>query len=924
MQPFRRRVLRYTKIAISDTKLVDKFAANSTMKNRTARGRSLVVSSFMVALGLVAVAHAADAPTTATAKATIAADSNADWHQFQTTVQPFLEKNCYDCHGEQAPENDFRLDVFTNSTALANGRKSLEDAYDKLLHGEMPPKKRPRPAAVQISAVVGWLENHLDAGCNGPDNPGRVTLRRLNRAEYDNTIHDLLYVDDLHPADAFPTDMSGYGFDNNGDVLSIAPVLMEKYISAADFVLDKVINAEPVVPAPLHHVDAVTAEGTIPKTIPASNAPPIAAGANFGAGRGRVSPVGRLFNQRGEIYDDYVFPKDGTYVLRLRAYGTAGSANRQRPSVAFYIDGKPADAPVTIPQDFRNAGVTSLEPIHITAGKHRISLAFINGPTAEEVAAAEAAALTKAASTNVVNAPATTAAAPAAAPPVAIATNQFASRTNLLASGRGAGAGGARRGGGGRRGPTPGPPPSPTGKPTLGVIYFEAEGPTELTPDRMPISYNRLMIAQPSATVTKEQAAEQIIRPFATRAFRRPVRDDEMQQLMAFWKQADAEGHTFNDSLQLTLKIVLTSPQFLFRVEAEPQPGEPNNIHTLNEYELASRLSYFIWSSMPDDELFKLAAAGQLRANLPAQVQRMLKDPRSQALVENFAGQWLQLRQMQNVSPDATIFTNFDDSLRDAMTKETEMFFNSIIQEDRSVLDFIDANYTFVNERLAQHYGIPGIKGDDFQRVTFSPGDHRGGLLTQASILTITSYPNRTSPVQRGKWVLENLLDDAPPPPPPNVPALAEDAKAITGTMRQRMEQHRTNPQCAACHARMDPIGFSLENFDAIGAWRTNDVNNQAIDVSGKLPDGTTFNGPDQLKDIIMLQKDKFARTLTTKMLTFALGRGLEDSDRCVVDGIESALEQNGYKFSVLVNQIVNSDSFQKRSGKPETQTALR
>ncbi len=269
-------------------------------------------------------------------------------------------------------------------------------------------------------------------------------------------------------------------------------------------------------------------------------------------------------------------------------------------------------------------------------------------------------------------------------------------------------------------------------------------------------------------------------------------------------------------------------------------------------------------------------------------------------------------------------FPDFDDSLRSAMIQETEMFFNSIIQEDRSVLDFLDANYSFVNARLARHYGINGIKGDDFQRVTFSPGDHRGGLLTQASILTITSYPNRTSPVQRGKWVLENLLDDAPPPPPPNVPALAEDAKAMTGTMRERMEQHRTNPQCAACHARMDPIGFSLENFNAVGAWRTNDVNNQAIDVSGQLPDGTTFNGPAQLKDVILAQKEKFARTLTAKMLTFAIGRGVEAADTCVVDGIENSLQQHGYKFSTLVNEIVNSAPFQKRSGKPETQTAMR
>ncbi len=456
------------------------------------------------------------------------------------------------------------------------------------------------------------------------------------------------------------------------------------------------------------------------------------------------------------------------------------------------------------------------------------------------------------------------------------------------------------------------------------MLYVEAEGPTEFSLDRMPESYRRLMAVHPSATVTKAQAAEQIIRPFTSRAFRRPVREDEVQRLMAFWHQADAGGHTFEESLQLTLETVLTSPQFLFRVEGEPQPGDPGGIHTLTDYELATRLSYFLWSSMPDTELFHQATAGTLRANLAAQVQRMLKDPRSEALVENFAGQWLQLRQMQNVSPDATAFPDFDDPLRAAMTQETQLFFNAIVQEDRSILDFLDGNFSFLNERLAQHYGIAGIKGDEFRRVTFGPQDHRGGLLTQASILTITSYPNRTSPVQRGKWILENLLDDAPPPPPPNVPALAEDAKAITGTMRQRMDQHRTNPQCAACHARMDPIGFSLENFDAIGAWRTKDANNEVIDVSGSLPNGKTFNGPDELKQLLKSQQDKFAHTLAAKLLTFALGRGLEDSDRGTVNAIERAVKAHDYKFSVLVNEIVKCDAFQKRSGKPVIQTASR
>jgi hypothetical protein len=869
----------------------------------------LTVSASLLALDVLAAPAAKPA----------APNSEAEWRQFQTTVQPFLAKNCYECHGAKDPENDFRLDIYTNLTSIIQGRKALADAYDKISHGEMPPKKRPRPAAAQLAVVTGWLENHLNANLAGPVNPGRVTLRRLNRVEYNNTLHDLLGTD-LKPADGFPADMAGYGFDNNGDVLTIAPVLMEKYLSAANLVLDKVINAEPVVPAPIHQWLAAQAEGTIPKGNTNDTVAP--AGPNAAAaGRGRGSPVGRVFNQKGEIYGDYDFPKDGTYILHLRAYGTAGSASRERPSVSVSLDGQPVQPPITIPQDFRNVAVTALKPVHITAGPHRVTVAFLNGPTAEEVAAATAAAAAAA-----TNAATVTPAAPAAAAPLPAATVAAALSTNNAARGGAPlAAGGARRGGAGaRRGPPPGPPPSPTGKPTLGLVYFEAEGPTEITPDRMPESYNRLMVARPSDTVTKAQAAEQIIRPFTSRAFRRPVRADEMQDLMAFWTQADAAGHTFNESLLLTLQTVLASPQFLFRVEAEPLPGEPGNIHTLNDYELASRLSYFLWSSMPDDELFNLAAAGKLRAELPAQVQRMLKDSRSQALVENFAGQWLQLRQMQFVSPDATLFPDFDDSLRTAMTQETQMFFNSIIQEDRSVLDLLDANYTFLNERLARHYGIPGIKGDEFRRVTFSPEDHRGGLLRQASVLTITSYPNRTSPVQRGKWVLENLLDDAPPPPPPNVPALAEDAQAITGTMRQRMEQHRTNPQCAACHARMDPIGFSLENYNAIGAWRTNDASNQPIDVSGALPDGTTFNGPEQLKDVVMAQKDRFARTMAAKLLTYATGRGMEEDDRFVLNGIERSLQQHGYKFSVLVNDIVNCDAFQKRSGKPVTQTALR
>jgi len=429
-----------------------------------------------------------------------------------------------------------------------------------------------------------------------------------------------------------------------------------------------------------------------------------------------------------------------------------------------------------------------------------------------------------------------------------------------------------------------------------------------------------VMVALPSPAVSKAQAAETIVRHFATRAFRRPVRADEVTRLMALWTRADADGRPFAQSVDMALQAVLVSPAFLFRMELDPQPGEAAGVHTLTDYELASRLSYFLWSSMPDDELFGLAAKGQLRANLSAQIRRMLKDPKSAALVGNFAGQWLQLRAMDNVTPDPAEFPDFDESLRSAMTRETQLFFTAIVQEDRSVLDFLDADFTFVNGRLAKHYGIPGVTGEGFQRVSLA-GTQRGGVITQASILTLTSYPGRTSPVQRGKWVLENLLDAAPPPPPPDVPALAE-GKQLTGTLRHRMEEHRSNPACAACHAQMDGIGFALENFDATGAWRTQDSNHDRIDASGTLPGGIAFNGPAELRRILLARQDEFVSCMVGKMLTFALGRGLESYDQRTTDAITAAMRKNGNRLSVMIEQIVRSDAFQKRAGRPlETET---
>jgi hypothetical protein len=701
-------------------------------------------------------------------------------------------------------------------------------------------------------------------------------------------------------------------------------------------------------------------------------------------------PNGRVFDYVGEIYTDYVFPAAGTYVFQVRAYGTQGSVTHQRPSVAFKVDGQQMGKPITIGGDQRNTAVSSTAAVKVSAGQHRISLAFLNGPTKDEltaaiatVAAAKAAAATRpgAVSTSATTNPSASGQSrggqgqgqgqeqangasrqgnPAAQPPLGlpasaagnnssgagggtapvVASAQTSNTTaqngpatapvgvngqrggangaganGLGANGRNGAAGANGRGAAGGRGRGGGPPPpvlSPTGKPTLGVVYFEVEGPQEVSLDRMPDSYKKVFVALPSATVTKEQAARQIITNFAAKAYRRPARTEEVDRLMAYWSQIDRSGETFDKSIDAALQPVLASPNFLYRVEAQPSASDPGGIRTLNEYELASRLSYFLWSSMPDDELFNLAHDGKLRANLEPQVRRMMASPKSFAMVQNFAGQWLQLRQMENVTPDPKRFPEFDESLRDAMVKETQLYFSAIMTEDRSVLDFIDSDFTFMNEQLAKLYGRTDIKGDEFRRVALT-GDQRGGVITQASVLTITSFPNRTSPVIRGKWVLENLLDEAPPPPPPDVPKLAETTQAeMTGTLRQRMETHRNNPNCVSCHAQMDPIGFGLENYDAIGAWRDNDTNNQVIDASGVLPDGTKFSGAGELKKILLDQKDQFCRCLTDRMMTFALGRGMEGYDRPMVNKIAAGLKDKDYKFSALILQIVESDAFQQ------------
>ncbi len=440
-------------------------------------------------------------------------------------------------------------------------------------------------------------------------------------------------------------------------------------------------------------------------------------------------------------------------------------------------------------------------------------------------------------------------------------------------------------------------------------------------PSNLPEGHRRVIVKTPKDDNWREAASENLER-FMSRAFRRPVRPDELSRVLNFVEMVHHDGQPFERAMQLAVEAVLVNPHFLYRVEVDrtfrrgKDRSEANQspIRDLNDFELATRLSYFLWSSMPDDELFSLAKAGKLHedAVLEAQVQRMLRDPRAHALVANFAQQWLTLRNLKNVNPNRRQYRRFNDDLREAMLTETELFFETIMREDRSILEFLDSDYTFLNEPLAGLYGIDGVKGNEFRRVPLTPEMHRGGLLTQASILTVTSNPTRTSPVKRGKWVLEQLLGTPPPPPPPDVPELKEGPE-LKGTLRERMVQHRENPSCASCHARMDPIGFGFENFDAIGHWRTED-GGSPIDPSGELPSGQSFQGPDDFRKMLVREKsDEFTRCLSEKMLTYALGRGLEYYDDCFVDEIVKQTATDGHRFSRLVVAIVQSDPFRKR-----------
>ncbi len=941
------------------------------------------------------------------ATAALAAPAPATDATFEKIVTPLLQKYCYECHGDGKHKGDVMLDREQTLPEVHQAAKKWETVMDRVRSQEMPPDDADaQPSAAERDAISGWIERELFRIDPANPDPGRVTIHRLNRNEYNNTIRDLLGVD-LLAADDFPADNSGYGFDNISDVLSLPPVLLEKYLTAARRMTDEAIpteiphtrlqkfranlmavgfNAEGDrgdgwMPLGALEEDAVSTTANFaagdyilrtqawasPKgKYGSSNKPlsevPIIASAmvddtvigewkvaapeakpegfemriSIPAGRhrlgianrrvrggvneldiknGRVGPVQggtvyvktvelegplptatrryaakqievtgdgrflpdgtRLLEREGEVALRLVVPADGEYLLRAQAYST--QAGNEPARMEFRLAGKVlttfdvrAPGRVIATAGQRVFSPLLLEPVpqvyefrtKIAAGEYRFAAAYVNdfadpenkNPNLRDrnlfIQHLEVAGLDE----------------PALVP------KRIGAMDRLFAAAA--------------------TPPPQTG---LGGFFARMTG-------------------RPAPVPSEAAQARTIVGEFARRAWRRPVEPGEVDELLKLYTATRADGESFDGGVKVALQAVLVSPHFLFRGEIPTGAiaSTTARARPVGEFALASRLSYFLWSSMPDEELFDLAGRGALRKNLEAQVRRMLASPKARSLVTNFAGQWLEIRNLKYVEPDKKLFPDFDDGLRTAMRDETEAFFAHIMQQDRSVLEFLTADYTFVNERLAKHYGLPGVTGDELRQVSLANTPRRG-VLTQASVLTITSNPTRTSPVKRGKWVLEDLLGTPPPPPPPNVPDLPNDGKSVTGTLRHQMEQHRANPTCASCHARMDPIGFGLENFDAIGAFRTKD-GEFPVDAAGKLSTGESFATAAELSAILSdKRRDNFLRNLAEKMLIYSLGRGVERSDRPAIDRIVQEMTAGQFRFSALVLAVAKSVPFDQQ-----------
>ncbi|MDX1927297.1 MAG: DUF1592 domain-containing protein [Pirellulaceae bacterium] len=755
--------------------------------------------------------------------------------QLSTQVQPLLREHCLGCHSGAEPEAGLSLEHFDSPKAFLKGRRIWEKAVQRMALGDMPPKESNKLDDAKRKFLIEWITSTIkDFECGLTPNPGQVTLRRLNASEYRNTIRDLVGID-YKPAENFPADDVGYGFDNIGDVLTLPPLLMEKYVIAAEEISEQAIMTPP-------------ADKQFEANY-AGNQLMLKDGQNSG------DMILTLASTADAMIEEQI-PWPGAFQLTVTASGD--QAGNEPCKMQVLVDDKPVKELVV--RNSREQPEDIKLPLRLRAGKRKIALRFTNDFYVE------------------------------------------------------------------KKGDTP------QQDRNLHIHYVSLTGTqaskAKLDPTKLSKSHKAIFFVEPKTDADIPKVTRTVIERLTSRAYRRMATPEELKALTDMAAALQADGESYEASIQAVLQALLISPKFLFRVEpprGEPggeQRGEPRGeprgegleaYRNLDDYELATRMSYFLWSSMPDDKLLALAWGKKLRTGttIEDQIKRMLADPRSNEFIDNFAGQWLTLRKLKSFKPDPQMFPKWNDDINKLAYFETMNFFRGAIREDLSIMRLLDADFTYLNEPMAAYYGIPNVKGNNFRKVSLE-GTNRAGLLTHASVLAVTSNPTRTSPVKRGKWILDNLLATPPPPAPPGVPELKEKGELV-GTLRQRLEQHRADPACASCHKLMDPLGFALENFDAVGQWRTQD-GGQAIDPSGELPDGSRVNGVAQLRQTLLTKnKEQFARCVTEKMLTYALGRGLEYYDKCAVDKIMAALQKNDYKLSTLIIEIVKSDPFQKK-----------
>ena len=777
-----------------------------------------------------------------------------------------IEKYCVTCHNQRLRTGDLALDLPDLANVAAHA-----DVWEKVIRkvraGMMPPAGVPRPDEASRRALVASLESTLDQAARTSPNPGRPLAHRLNRAEYANAIRDLLALD-VDVTSMLPPDDSSGGFDNNADVLGVSPVLLESYLTAAERISALALG-DPKTP-PNGELFRVRQDESQNRHIDGL-------------------PLGTM----GGIQLNVTLPLDGEYQFQVRLFRTNLGTTRglEYPhQLEISVDGErvhlasfggdkeiaaSSDNPTTT-GDAVDGRFTARVPLK--AGPRTISVAFIekthalNTRRLENYERSSSDTIDFSGSPHIDEVLLTGPFSPTGSGDTPSRRRIFVCR-----------------------------PPSPASAPGGASARLRRDPPAN---------------SAGGALTEEEQCAQRILSALVRRAYRGDVASGDVQELQAFFKQGRSDGGSFESGIDLALRRMLASPKFIFRVERDPTEVPAGGVYRLSNLAIASRLSFFLWSTAPDDELLDLAEKGRLdAATLERQVRRMLADPKSQALIDNFLGQWLQLRNLKGKQPNSHEFPDFDDNLRVALQTEIELFFSSIIREDRSVMDLLNADYTFVNERLARHYGIPYVYGSHFRRVTLQD-DVRRGLLGKGALLMVTSHPHRTSPVLRGKWILENVLGAPPPPPPDVVPPFEENTEARKPrSVRERMEQHRRNPACAGCHRMIDPAGLALENFDAIGAWRTRDGGTRGtpIDASGQLVDGTTINGVTELRAALVRDPRIFVQTLTERLLTYALGRGLDAADMPAVRTIARDSQRDGYRFSSIVLGIVRSVPFQMR-----------